>query len=103
MRLCIGVVVLTLAACGRSPAEPVAGSSGGGSGATVIATQPTVPDEQADEFADIATNASDLQKAWTRFGLQGEPPAADFDRSALLFVAFGESGSCPARFDELSI
>jgi hypothetical protein len=67
--------------------------------ARVVASEATVPGgEPAMEFADIATDPAGAVAVWERFGLSGEPPALDFDSSALLAVGFGESGSCAAEF-----
>lgn len=69
----------------------------------LVDSQGTAPQELADEFADIATTAADARTVWQRFNLTGQPPQVDFDTTALLFVGFGESGSCPARFDGMSV
>lgn len=67
----------------------------------LVASQGTVPHEPANEFADIATTGPDAEAAWQRFRLSGGVPETDLDTHALLFVAFGESGSCPARLDDV--
>lgn len=71
--------------------------------AHLVDSQATLPREPADEFADIATTSADARTVWQRFNLAGHPPQVDFDTVALLFVGFGESGSCPARFDGVSV
>ena len=84
-----GCVALAAAACGRPP--------------PVLVSQATIPDEQAFAFADIATTADGAGAVWDRFGLSAEPPVVDFDQDVLLFLGFGESGSCPARLGGISI
>jgi hypothetical protein len=69
---------------------------------TVLVSEATVPDgESALTFADIATDPDGAAEGWQRFGLGGEPHRVDFDESLLLFVGFGESGSCPEELDGL--
>lgn len=65
----------------------------------VVASESTVPAEPGDQFADIAISPDAAARAWRRFGLTGTAPRTDFRTEALLFVGFGESGSCPARFN----
>jgi hypothetical protein len=84
--------------------QPPAGEQSPADGADgLVDSQATVPQEFADEFADIATTAGDATEVWQRFRLSGDTPQVDFDTTALLFVGFGESGSCPARFDGLAV
>ena len=108
----LAVLVALTAGCGEvpsgttadDPAPPPAGEQPPAEGEDgLIDSQATLPREFADEFADIATTAADATEVWQRFGLSGEPPQVDFDTTALLFVGFGESGSCPARFDGLAV
>lgn len=54
-------------------------------------------------FADIVTQEGDLPLVWERFQLEGDPPDVDWNVSALLFLGFGESGTCPARFDGVEV
>lgn len=107
----LAVVVALLVGCGEPPDENGAVSASQPSSAPQLApedghmveSQATLPREPANEFADIATTAGDAQTVWQRFNLTGRPPQVDFDTASLLFVGFGESGSCPARFDGLSV
>jgi hypothetical protein len=106
------VVVALSAGCGEAPnditadpaQEPPAGEpSSAESWVRLVDSQATLPQEPADEFTDIATTAADATKVWQRFQLSGSPPQVDFATAALLAVGFGESGSCPARFDGMNV
>lgn len=63
----------------------------------VVADQPTVPDEQASTYVGIAADGDGLAAARARF-LVDAPIEADMDRDVLLFLGFGDSGSCPFEF-----
>lgn len=107
----LAVVAALVTGCGGPPGETTANQASPspaeepsvtGEG-RLVASQATLPREVADEFADIATAAADAREVWQRFQLTGPPPQVDFNTSALLVVGFGESGSCPARFDGLAV
>lgn len=68
----------------------------------LVTSQPTLPTEPADGFADIATSAKDAARAWERFGLDGAPPPVQ-QGTALLFRGLGESSGCPAEFLGLQV
>lgn len=108
----LGVVIAVAAACGEAPSEnatdpapqpPTEQRSATEGEDLLIDSQATLPREPASEFADIATTAADARVVWERFHLAGQPPQVDFETAALLVVGFGESGSCPARFDGLTV
>lgn len=63
----------------------------------VLVDQPTVPDEQASTYVGIAADGDGLASARNRF-LVDAPIEADLDRDVLLFLGFGESGSCPLEY-----
>jgi hypothetical protein len=93
-RLLVGLTVAVLAGCGAGGIG-IAGLGGSGD---LVDSQAVIPDEPAHAFADLVTEPGDLQPVWQRFGLSGEPPSVDLDDTVLLFIGFGESGSCPATF-----
>lgn len=106
------VVVVLATGCGQEPGgtttdpaqqPPAEGQSSAESEAQLVDSQAALPQELADEFADIATTSADAAEVWQRFQLTGDPPQVDFDTTALVAVGFGESGSCPARFDGLNV
>lgn len=108
----LAAVVLVAAGCGEAPNEgspdpaqepPVEEPSSAESGGRLVDSQAALPQELAEEFADIATTSADAAEVWQRFQLTGDPPQIDFDTTALVAVGFGESGSCPARFDGLNV
>lgn len=103
----LAVVVALMAGCGDAPNEaspdPAQEPPAAESGVRLVDSQAALPQEPADEFADIVTTAADATEVWQRFQLSGRPPQVDFDTAALLAVGFGESGSCPARFDGLNV
>jgi hypothetical protein len=98
-RLTLGLaVVLTLlpASCGSRPRkiDPPSDTTRRIE-ASVVVDQPTIPDEEAYEFAAVAPNGSELARQWRRFRLAGKPPDVDLESHVVLLVGFGESGSCP--------
>ena len=97
----VAVVLLLTGCVADEPAAEAAPPAG--VGAEVVATQDVLPNERDEEFADFAINRRQYNAAWERFRLEGEPPKIDFSTSGLLFLGFGESGSCPATFDRLTV
>lgn len=63
--------------------------------AEVVVDEATLPVDEAYEFAAVAPEPEELTRQWRRFRLTGDPPDVDFDTQVVIFVGFGESGSCP--------
>jgi hypothetical protein len=92
----VAAVMLTLLACeAPPPASRPSSDTPHRIDAAIVADQPTIPDEQGFRFAGIGSGDAELAEQWRRFRLQGEPVEVDFDTGVVLFVGFGESGSCP--------
>lgn len=87
---------LALAGCGNDTA-------GSDAAATVVADQGTLPETEADEHIGVATAIDQRDAQWARFGMTGSAPSVDFADRVLLFVGFGESGSCPYVFDGIEV
>ncbi|MFS8640887.1 MAG: hypothetical protein LOD90_08785 [Symbiobacteriaceae bacterium] len=122
----LGLVALTLllvTACGGSGSSgdtgprdesPAPGSVGRELPFRVIASEKTWPPNffeiaQDDVAVRIAADQKVFRELWGTFGLQAEPgtPEPSWDQSVALFLAVGESSSCPltvkgVRFDAAS-
>lgn len=100
------VVVVMLSGCGTADDAPTgADSSGSEAAATVVADQATLPGPELERpgYVGVATTSEQRDAQWDRFRLTDSPPSVDFADRVLLFVGFGESGSCPYIFDGLEI
>lgn len=102
------VLTLFAAACTKAAEPEVPGESSrhrlperGVVSPEVLIDQPHIPSDDAFEFAAIAPDPDELTRQWERFRLEGAPPTIDFLNNVMLFVGFGESGSCPYRYDGL--
>lgn len=51
----------------------------------------------------VATTAAQYTALWAMAGLDGEPPAVDFETEIALWFAPAESGSCPYRMDDVVV
>lgn len=59
---------------------------------------------QHDVLVQLATDGEALAERWTRFGFEGAPPSPRWEAEVVLFLATGESRTCPlevkvAEFD----
>jgi hypothetical protein len=90
----VAVALTGLLAAGcTSPGEPM---GAGDDGWRVIDEQATWPD--LDSLASpvwLATDDDALATGWTRFGLDGEPPAIDFDEVVALLIDNPDQEDCP--------
>lgn len=103
-RIVLPCALVLLVACGEDPQSTAAvAADRRGPAAQLVDSQPSLPAEPLFAFADIVTGGGDLDVVWHRFRLAGQPPDVDLDRSSLLFAGFGESGTCPARFDGIEV
>lgn len=71
--------------------------------AQVIVDEPVIPDAEGGAHIGMATDPGELHQQWQRFGLPDVPPVVDMDQRDLLFVGFGESGSCPYVLDGIKV
>jgi hypothetical protein len=82
-----------------APANPAAA----GLDARVYADEGTLPAAEAYEHVGVATDPEGLQQQWQRFGFADVPPVIDMGERDVLFLGFGESGSCPVIFGGLTL
>lgn len=119
-RVALCAFLLISAGCGAEPARPSGGDAPtevsaaspvrsssepapAGLDARVYADQATLPTAQAYEHIGVATTPGELQQQWQRFRLADVPPVIDMEERALLFIGFGESGSCPVVFGGIRV
>ena len=88
-------VALVLLGCGEPEPRGNAPQTPEPAEAEVVADEATLPIEEAYEFAAVAPEPEELARQWRRFRLTGDHPDVDFDTQVVIFVGFGESGSCP--------
>ena len=62
-----------------------------------------MPETEADEHIGVATTIDQRDAQWARFRLTGSAPSVDFADRVVLFIGFGESGSCPYVFDGIEV
>lgn len=108
MRLAVVMllVIVMLSGCGTADDTPTGGdSSDSGAAATVVADQATLPGPERERpgHVGVATTSDQRDAQWARFRLTDSPPSVDSADRVLLFIGFGESGSCPYIFDGLEI
>lgn len=115
-RLALCVLLLLGAGCGPKPPVPIRDDAASETGppssessatpdptraaldARVYADEARLPAAEAYEHIGVVTNSSELQQQWQRFGFDGVPPVIDLDQRDVLFLGFGQSGSCPVVF-----
>jgi hypothetical protein len=117
-RLALCAFLLLSAACGPEGARRVIGDAPteapaptsaashpavAGLDVRVDADEATLPAEEAYEHVGVATDPGGLQQQWQRFGFADAPPVIDMDERVVLFLGFGESGSCPVMFGGLEV
>ncbi|MGI9016881.1 MAG: hypothetical protein ACR2HR_07235 [Euzebya sp.] len=86
-----------------SPSSTAGESTAAGLDAHVYADQATLPMAEAYEHVGVATTAGQLQQQWQRFGFADVPPVIDMVQRHVLFLGFGESGSCPVVFGGIEV